>query len=121
MKRVIEGDAGEAARYHAWFLERFLDPEGFVVQSFTLLFGGFAVEALDLLERGVARGFACPSALDTLAVFAPIAGTSRFAALREAAARNHVEACRAYLENGGPRLLGPLEVDAPPTVRTRPG
>jgi TolB-like protein/tetratricopeptide (TPR) repeat protein len=105
-RHALEGDAEATRRGVARLVaEGFRDPEGLFFSSRALARVGAFDEALALLET-VVHGYFVPAALDRDAWLAPLRGDRRMEAIVRAARERHEAARAAYVEAGGPQLLG---------------
>jgi TolB-like protein len=83
----------------------FFDPEGLYYWGYALAGLGDSQGALDLLSRSAATGFSCVRALE-LPPFTQLHSDLRFADILERMTERQSAARRAFVDAGGPRLLG---------------
>ena len=84
----------------------FNDPEGWFYWAQGAAFLEDPDFALELLNRGVTTGFACPRALESTPMFDGLRGSSEFARLLAQAREGHEKAAIAFAHADGHRLLG---------------
>jgi eukaryotic-like serine/threonine-protein kinase len=89
----------------ALYTSNFKDPEGILGVAVAFAEIGEDDRALDALDRVVDGGYHCP-AIAAFPEFERLRGYERFAAAIAKAEAGHREAAAAFVEMGGPRLLG---------------
>jgi TolB-like protein len=105
-RHALQGDAaGVREGMSRLVAEGFRDPEGLFFASRALARVGAADEALAMLEK-VVQGYFVPDVLERDPWFAALRGDPRMPALVRAARERHEAARAAYVEAGGPQLLG---------------
>ena len=105
---IVEHDrqAGRHALQNLTEYASFSDPEGWYYWAQGASLIGDHGYALELLQRAVRTGFACPQALESTPLLDPLRGRPEFAALITEARQAHEVAAAAFARADGHRLLG---------------
>jgi len=103
----VEGqrEKGVAAINRLLEFPAFSDPEGLYYWAYSLASIGEPERAMELLERSADTGLYCVRALEAKA-FAGVRTHARFGVLLERVSGQQAAAARAFVDAGGPRLLG---------------
>jgi TolB-like protein len=97
--------AAEAVRQAETIGSAFEDPEGFYYWGISLAASGDKAQALDLISRAVAGGFAADRAIVLEPWLDPLRGDPAFIRLLRAAEERRRKAEAAFASAGGPHLL----------------
>jgi tetratricopeptide (TPR) repeat protein len=101
-----ELESGRAALGELTEYAEFRDPEGWYYWAQAAALVGDGGSALEMLQRAVSTGFACPRALESTPMFDSLRGSDSFAELVRIAQASHETALAAFAKADGYRLLG---------------
>jgi len=98
LSAYVVGNGAESIEHAAAVSQRptFNDPEGLYYIAMVMMWNEESGRALDVLSHAVARGFACPIALDVDPTWRSLERRTDFVALKEVVARRHCELAAAF-------------------------